>query len=250
MNIQMSDTVGSIVKQDIRAAKIFNNYNLDFCCDGDKTLELICKESNVSLGDVMRELRELEEGGRVDSPDFDSMKLDDLTLYIENVHHRYTADSVSFIKMGLEKLVRVHSVSHPEVVVVKRIFDDMAGHLTVHMKKEELMLFPFVRKLARFGEEAMRPLRLPQHRAPAAAGPRRAVARPGRVFAVRPTLLYRRGRAAKRAARNAVPWRGFVPEAAHARHACECRLPVAGVRDRDSRLGFVQAPSPLGAVAP
>lgn len=152
----MSDTVGSIVKQDIRAAKIFNNYNLDFCCDGDKTLELICKESNVSLGDVMRELRELEEGGRVDSPDFDSMKLDDLTLYIENVHHRYTADSVSFIKLGLEKLVRVHSVSHPEVVVVKRIFDDMAGHLTVHMKKEELMLFPFVRKLARFGEEAIK----------------------------------------------------------------------------------------------
>jgi regulator of cell morphogenesis and NO signaling len=42
------------------------------------------------------------------------------------------------------------------VVVVKRIFDDMAGHLTVHMKKEELMLFPFVRKLARFGGEAMK----------------------------------------------------------------------------------------------
>lgn len=156
MDIHATDTVGSIVKQDIRAAKIFNNHNLEFCCDGAKPLELICKESNVSLDDVIRELRELEEGGDVGSPDFDSMELDDLTLYIENEHHKYTADSVSFIKLGLERLVRVHSITHPEVVGVKRIFDDMAGHLTVHMKKEELMLFPFVRKLARFGGEAMK----------------------------------------------------------------------------------------------
>lgn len=139
MNIQATDSVGSIVVQDVRAAKILSNYDLDFCCGGDKTLERVCRESNVSLADVMRELKALEGAGYIDSPDFAAMKLDDLTLYIENVHHRYTADSISFIKLGLERLVRVHSIQHPEVIVVKRIFDDMAGHLTVHMKKEELV---------------------------------------------------------------------------------------------------------------
>lgn len=156
MNIQATDSVGSIVVQDVRAAKIFSNHDLDFCCGGDKTLERVCRESNVSVDDVMKELEELEEAGCIDSPDFAAMKLDDLTLYIENVHHRYTNDSISFIKLGLERLVRVHSVPHPEVAVVKDIFEDMAGHLTVHMKKEELVLFPFIRKLARFGDEALK----------------------------------------------------------------------------------------------
>lgn len=47
----------------------------------------------------------------------------------------------------LQKLCDVHGNNHPELFKVKNLFEQSVGQLAMHMKKEELILFPFIRKM-------------------------------------------------------------------------------------------------------
>jgi regulator of cell morphogenesis and NO signaling len=53
------------------------------------------------------------------------------------------------IKPFLQKIVSVHGERHPELAEVAQLFNETSGELTVHMKKEEFVLFPFVRKMVK-----------------------------------------------------------------------------------------------------
>ena len=47
----------------------------------------------------------------------------------------------------------VHGKNHPEVGQIARIFADVANEMTMHMMKEENILFPYVRALAAAAEQ-------------------------------------------------------------------------------------------------
>jgi regulator of cell morphogenesis and NO signaling len=42
----------------------------------------------------------------------------------------------------------VHGDAHPELLEIQKIFNKTSGELAAHMKKEELIVFPFIKKLA------------------------------------------------------------------------------------------------------
>ncbi len=42
---------------------------------------------------------------------------------------------------------------HPELFKIRELFDGAAGNLSAHMKKEELILFPLIRKMMTFKKE-------------------------------------------------------------------------------------------------
>ena len=83
------------------------------------------------------------------------MRLDDLTHYIENFHHKYTSESILFIKTHITKLILVHGNNYPDLEHIKMLFEDISDHLTIHMKREELMLFPYIQKIVRVGKDAV-----------------------------------------------------------------------------------------------
>lgn len=41
----------------------------------------------------------------------------------------------------------MHGAKHPELLLINELFKGCAGELAQHMKKEELILFPFIKKL-------------------------------------------------------------------------------------------------------
>ena len=78
-----------------------------------------------------------------------------LADYIEKKHHRYVDTRLLEITPYLEKIVRVHGDRHPELAEVEQLFKESAGELTVHMKKEEFMLFPYIRKMVQGRKEGV-----------------------------------------------------------------------------------------------
>lgn len=80
---------------------------------------------------------------------FQSLELDQLADYIEKRHHAYVKEKIPFLKAKLEKLCGAHGGNHPELFDVARMFEESAGNLSAHLMKEELVLFPQVRKLAK-----------------------------------------------------------------------------------------------------
>jgi regulator of cell morphogenesis and NO signaling len=73
--------------------------------------------------------------------------LDRLIDYIVTRHHAFVRESLPVITSHIRKIVTVHGEAHPELARVERGFASLAQELTVHMMKEEQILFPYVRAL-------------------------------------------------------------------------------------------------------
>lgn len=146
MKISKTDTIGKIAAADLRSGSVFEKFGLDFCCNGDRTLEAACKEAAIDPDNVLKALNEIDVAGKP-AADYNAWPPDLLADYIEKKHHRYVSAQIPVIQGLLQKIDSVHGARHPELSEVKKLFSECIGELTVHMKKEELMLFPFIKKL-------------------------------------------------------------------------------------------------------
>ncbi len=148
MEIRTSTTVGQIVRYNFKAAQLFDAYHIDFCCGGDISLSEACSESGEDIDKLMTELDEVLKGRDSETIFIEGLDLDQLSDYIVSRHHAYVNDHIPFLQQKLQKLCDVHGTNHPELFRIKEIFEIVAGNLTTHMKKEELILFPLLHKIA------------------------------------------------------------------------------------------------------
>jgi regulator of cell morphogenesis and NO signaling len=140
-------TVGDIVARDYRAAEVFEKYRIDFCCQGGTSLEDACKARNVDPGQLRAELERALAEPQNQTIDFQAWSPDLLCDYIEKTHHRYVAQNIPLLEQYLDKVYRVHGGRHPELEEIYRLFEEVAAELESHMKKEEVILFPYVRDM-------------------------------------------------------------------------------------------------------
>lgn len=142
-------TIGEYVANDFRTAAVFSKHRIDFCCKGNTTIEEVCHQKNLSSGYLLEELNTVLNTKNDSGIDFNAWPLDLLVDYIEKTHHRYVEEKTAILLPFLNKLCKVHGNSHPELFVINELFTGCAGELAQHMKKEELILFPFIKKLVR-----------------------------------------------------------------------------------------------------
>lgn len=154
MIITEKQIIGELVAQDYRAAEVFSKYGIDFCCKGGLTLQDACEKKKVDLNALISDLTEKTKQAESVQNDYQAWPIDLLADYIEKRHHRYVVEKTPVILQYLTKVAKVHGAAHPEVVEILENFNESAQMLAAHMKKEELILFPFVRKMvvAREGE--------------------------------------------------------------------------------------------------
>ena len=153
MNIQDKNIIGELVAQDYRTASVFKKYRIDFCCQGNRTIEDACVAKNIETKLVVSDLNDIQQAASANATDYQSWPIDLMADYIEKKHHRYVEDKTQEIKPYLDKICRVHGDRHPELLEINELFNETASELAAHMKKEELVLFPFVRKMAKVKQE-------------------------------------------------------------------------------------------------
>jgi regulator of cell morphogenesis and NO signaling len=154
--MNQNQVIGELVAQDYRTASVFKKYGIDFCCQGNRTIEDACEKKNIDAKLVLGDLEEVSKEQGNNAANFKSWPLDLLADYIEKKHHRYVETKILEIKPYLEKICRVHGQRHPELFEIQEQFNASAGELAAHMKKEEFILFPFVRKMAKAKQEGLR----------------------------------------------------------------------------------------------
>ncbi|MAC96179.1 MAG: iron-sulfur cluster repair di-iron protein [Flavobacteriales bacterium] len=142
----LSETkVSKIVAQNYKTAKVFSKYGIDFCCNGGIPLSEACEQNSVDVNQVVEEVK--EELAKDAEVDYRKMKQSELVDLIVNKHHNYVEETIPILQAYLNKLCQVHGERHPELFEVKELFGQTAGALTMHMKKEELVLFPYIVKM-------------------------------------------------------------------------------------------------------
>ena len=149
MKITPERTVGSIVAEDYRAAAVLTKYGIDFCCKGGRSVQEVCENKNIDQNKLAEDITTLLARDAKSGDDARTWPLDQLADHVETVHHRYVEERGPIIQQYLAKLCRVHGERHPELFTINDEFNACVGAMASHMKKEELVLFPFVRNLAK-----------------------------------------------------------------------------------------------------
>ncbi|MCK0162141.1 iron-sulfur cluster repair di-iron protein [Allomuricauda sp. F6463D] len=147
MNNTLEKTIGQMVAEDYRTAQVFKEHKIDFCCKGNRTISEVVAKKGLDLQPLLQELDAVKESNQGDLPDFKTWPLDLLIDYIEKKHHRYVEQQIPILNQYLVKLCKVHGERHPELLKIFEHFNTSAGELAMHMKKEELVLFPWIRKM-------------------------------------------------------------------------------------------------------
>lgn len=144
-------TLAEIVTQNFRAAAIFEKFGLDFCCRGKRSIEEACKEKKINSDAVVYEIEKILLNEPYESEKFHLWSSSFLIDYILNNHHKYVKNAIPVILQHTRKVASVHGELHPEVVEVAKLFEIVSEGMTQHMKKEEEILFPFIKQLEKTG---------------------------------------------------------------------------------------------------
>ena len=139
--------IGDIVTQDFRAAEIFKNAGIDFCCGGYQLLGETCKSKNLDLANLEEQLSTLEYTKVNDMHNFKEWNLDFLSDYIVNTHHKTVLRLLPQLTAYTEKIAAVHGDNHPELIEIADLFAAINTELLQHLKNEEEVLFPAIKEL-------------------------------------------------------------------------------------------------------
>lgn len=152
MKITEESIVGTIVAQNYLAAEIFKKYKIDFCCNGNRSIIDACGDDVNIASLIIVDLNQLFDKEKNATFDYQKMSLNELVSYIEKKHHKYVEAQIPIIKEYLTKICNAHGFKHPELFEVNLLFNRAADELVVHMKKEELILFPYIREIENAGK--------------------------------------------------------------------------------------------------
>jgi regulator of cell morphogenesis and NO signaling len=138
-----SRTVGDIAATIPGATGIFRQFKLDFCCGGDIALEDAARQGGVDIAELEHALNSLGESrSAIPVP----QQTGDLIDYIlSRYHETHRGELPELVKLS-RRVEAVHS-DHPQAPHgLAALLQQMLGELEVHMKKEELILFPAMRR--------------------------------------------------------------------------------------------------------
>ncbi|HLK51180.1 MAG TPA: iron-sulfur cluster repair di-iron protein [Bryobacteraceae bacterium] len=135
-------TVRELVLENPAATQIFEELGIDYCCGGDQTLERACAVADVPVERVAASLAATP--AVAPDRDWPLEPLFDLIGHIKDTHHRYTRDEIRRLGPLFERVCSVHGKNHPELLEMRETFAGLAQELSMHMMKEEAVLFPYI----------------------------------------------------------------------------------------------------------
>lgn len=142
--IDGSQTLATIVTNLPASARVFERWGIDYCCHGQRPLDDACVELNVDVGSVLAELGTL---GDPEPADWASLSTSELTEHIVEVHHTYLKAELPRLVSLAQKVNAVHGGRHAELAEVAQLVERAQAELVPHMQREELMIYPAVRKI-------------------------------------------------------------------------------------------------------
>jgi len=145
MQTQKSPTVRELAAVNPSAARIFERFGIDYCCGGEKSLAEACTAAGVNVDEVQTALEKPVPEAK--ERDWQKAPLAELVAHIVRKHHQFTREEIARLTPLIAKVEGVHGQNHPELSKVQTLFRALAQEMTMHMMKEEHMLFPYIEQL-------------------------------------------------------------------------------------------------------
>jgi len=145
-----SEKIGDIVSEFAGASKLFKEFNIDFCCGGNRPLQTVLLQKNIDGEQFMESLNQayFEAKKEMDpGKDWRQASLSDLIDHVVFKHHAYLQKELSPLSEFVTKILRVHGASHGETLLgLHRLYHLMKLELEQHLMMEEEIVFPLIKQ--------------------------------------------------------------------------------------------------------
>ena len=158
MDVDTTQTVAEIARRYPAATAVFDALNIDPCCMGNGTLADVCEKKNVPLNLVLSELsstlvtRPTETDGH-----WMTCPLAELSAYIVAEHHEYAKRELPRLTALALKVQSRQGQAHQELNKIRELVDAVSSDMTIHMLKEEQVLFPRLKLLEESAQAEVAP---------------------------------------------------------------------------------------------
>ncbi len=146
-NLQ-TKTVREIALEMPITTRVFEEFKIDYCCHGNTLFDEACRNVGAEPEVVMEKLDGVIEtlGDREHDWVADA-SLGELIDHIVDAHHVFTRDEMGQLTPLMAKVATRHGDHYDYLLRLKELFALLVDDLGPHMMKEEMVLFPYVKKL-------------------------------------------------------------------------------------------------------
>lgn len=140
-------TVAQLAVSHPGALAVFTRYNIDFCCGGHRSIDDACLRLGLDPEKIKQEIYQSSGSETSQSLHPENWNSTFLVDFIIQNHHSYVRESIPEIQQFLDKVCDAHGNESLELLNIRERFMDLAEELTAHLEKEELILFPAIKRL-------------------------------------------------------------------------------------------------------
>lgn len=149
MNFSSETKVKEIALAATSARRILEDAGLDYCCGGGKSLAEACLHADISAEEILERLRQNSQQVDPAERQWANAPLVEVTRHIREKHHQWVREAIPRVSMLLTKVCAKHGANHPELNEIQALFAEVSREMTMHMQKEEQILFPYIDALER-----------------------------------------------------------------------------------------------------
>jgi len=154
----ITTTLGDLARTNPNATRVFLRHRLDFCCGGRRTLVDACTSAGIDAQTILQEIAAESERG-TSQASWELRSQAELADHIERHYHAALRRDLPPLIEAARRVERVHA-KHPAVPSgLTDVLAAFASEMESHMRKEETILFPMLRRGAR-GEGVYMPVRV------------------------------------------------------------------------------------------
>lgn len=162
--IVRASSVANIVTEHPECARVFTEYDIDFCCHGDVPLDAACAAKNLDLEEILARLRAAAAASPPNDSPASALSTPELVAHLVARHHAYLRKALPAIEPLVARVARVHGTHNPKLAALLEEVSELRAELEPHLDDEESEIFPLLmsrdsdadqiaRKLAEVREE-------------------------------------------------------------------------------------------------
>lgn len=142
-----TQTVREIAQTQPSSIRVFEQFGIEYCCEGRKPLAEACAAKDIDVETVIAALETAVRTENAGVKDWTKESLENLTKHIVATHHAYCKDELPRLSGLAMKVVKVHGGTNPELALIRAKLAELAEELTDHLAEEEVVVFPMIAKL-------------------------------------------------------------------------------------------------------
>ena len=161
MRITENTTIGDIARALPASVRVFQRFDIDFCCGGKTPLTQVCRQRGLDIAQVADAI-EAAATKPVDADrNWAHEPLGVLIAHILTAYHVPLQEELPRLCAMAAKVAQVHGARSWQLARVDAALGELSADLLAHMRKEEAVLFPAIQRLEAGERSSTIPLAAP-----------------------------------------------------------------------------------------